>query len=176
MNIASATQTQINPHQSQLHMHLTRPLQTSSSHLQTLSTPSHSHHHQHNHHHQQPSSLSSTHSVLARSLMEEPRMTPEQIKRSDIIQNYIKRESQVEQQQRSGSHGGLLVCAVPNKSTANDEPQANGSIAPKQCPFTGVSPNRWQNNSTLSVITTTRQHTPSPNAAQINESPARYQW
>lgn len=37
------------------------------------------------------SSLSSTHSVLAKSLMEEPRMTPEQIKRSDIIQNYIMR-------------------------------------------------------------------------------------
>ncbi|XP_077299839.1 ecdysone-induced protein 75B isoform X2 [Arctopsyche grandis] len=36
-------------------------------------------------------SLSSTHSVLARSLMEGPRMTPEQMKRSDIIQNYIMR-------------------------------------------------------------------------------------
>lgn len=48
---------------SQLQMHLSRP------------TPS----------------LSSTHSVLARSLMEGPRMTPEQMKRTDIIQNYIMR-------------------------------------------------------------------------------------
>lgn len=178
MSIANATQPQINPHQSQLHMHLTRPLQTSSSHLQALSTPSHSHQHQyhHQHHHHQPSSLSSTHSVLARSLMEEPRMTPEQMKRSDIIQNYIKRESQVEQQQRVSSHGGLLACAVTNKNASNDESQSVGSIAPKQCPFTGAASNRWQNNAALSVITTTRQHTPSPNSASINDSSSRYQW
>lgn len=36
-------------------------------------------------------SLSSTHSVLAKSLMEGPRMTPEQLKRTDIIQQYIRR-------------------------------------------------------------------------------------
>ncbi|XP_052128088.1 nuclear hormone receptor E75 [Frankliniella occidentalis] len=35
------------------------------------------------------SSLSSTHSTLARSLMEGPRMTAEQLKRTDIIHNYI---------------------------------------------------------------------------------------
>lgn len=110
--------------QSQLHMHLTRP---------------------------QPSSLSSTHSVLARSLMEEPRMTPEQIKRSDIIQNYIKRESQAEHNNsatsvsgyKSPQHQGSLLTCAP--------------VSVQQCPFTG----RWQNS--LSVITTTRhQQTPSP--------------
>ncbi|XP_049867639.1 ecdysone-inducible protein E75 isoform X2 [Pectinophora gossypiella] len=36
-------------------------------------------------------SLSSTHSVLAKSLMEGPRMTPEQLKRTDIIQKYMRR-------------------------------------------------------------------------------------
>lgn len=116
-------QQQPQQHQSQLHMHLTRP---------------------------QQSSLSSTHSVLAKSLMEEPRMTPEQMKRSDIIQNYIMRESQAEQggyksplhQQQSG---GLLVTAA-------------------QCPYSG----RWQNGP--SVITTTRQQTPSPNGSE----PSRY--
>ncbi|XP_063620760.1 ecdysone-inducible protein E75 isoform X2 [Cydia splendana] len=36
-------------------------------------------------------SLSSTHSVLAKSLMEGPRMTPEQLKRTDIIQQYMRR-------------------------------------------------------------------------------------
>ncbi|XP_052737447.1 ecdysone-inducible protein E75 isoform X4 [Bicyclus anynana] len=35
--------------------------------------------------------LSSTHSVLAKSLMEGPRMTPEQLKRTDIIQQYMRR-------------------------------------------------------------------------------------
>lgn len=39
----------------------------------------------------QTSSLSSTHSTLAKSLMEGPRMTPEQMKRTDIIHNYIMR-------------------------------------------------------------------------------------
>ena len=36
-------------------------------------------------------SLSSTHSVLAKSLMEGPRMTPEQLKRTDLIQQYMRR-------------------------------------------------------------------------------------
>lgn len=36
-------------------------------------------------------SLSSTHSVLAKSLMEGPRMSPEQLKRTDIIQQYMRR-------------------------------------------------------------------------------------
>lgn len=58
------------PRPSQLQMHLSRPLPSSPP---------------------APASLSSTHSVLARSLMEEPRMSPEQMKRSDIIQNYIMR-------------------------------------------------------------------------------------
>lgn len=37
------------------------------------------------------SSLSSTHSTLAKSLMEGPRMTAEQLKRTDIIHNFIMR-------------------------------------------------------------------------------------
>ncbi|XP_019874173.1 ecdysone-inducible protein E75 isoform X3 [Aethina tumida] len=40
------------------------------------------------------SSLSSTHSTLAKSLMEGPRMTAEQMKRTDIIHNYIMRGEQ----------------------------------------------------------------------------------
>lgn len=124
-------QQQQQQQQSQLHMHLTRP--------------------------QQQSSLSSTHSVLARSLMEEPRMTPEQIKRSDIIQNYIKRESQAEYQNassyKSPHHQGLLVCA----------PQSAQSQS--TCPFSG----RWQSG--LSVITTTRhQQTPSPSSSNCSTS------
>lgn len=157
--------------QSQLHMHLTRPQQ------------------------QQPSSLSSTHSVLARSLMEEPRMTPEQMKRSDIIHNYIKRESQAEQhyhhQQAHHNLGykspsNLLVCATTS-TTASSSPSPMSSMT-QQCPFTG----RWSvgssasssassssslsssSSSCMSVITTTPRHilTPSPNASSVE--PPRY--
>lgn len=132
---------------SQLHMHLTRP----NSHQHSSSAPTH--------HHQ--SSLSSTHSVLARSLMEEPRMTPEQMKRSDIITSYIKRESQVEQQ-RVSSQSGLLVCALSSGSNSHRSSPLNATASampPKQCPYTGASTNRWQNGTTLSVITTTRHNT-----------------
>ncbi|GAB0099064.1 Ecdysone-induced protein 75B, isoform A [Sergentomyia squamirostris] len=108
------------PVQSQLQMHLTRPAHQSS--------------------------LSSTHSVLAKSLMEEPRMTPEQIKRSDIIHNYIKRETAAEQAgYRSPHHpAGLLVCT----------PTAGNSSG---CPFPAAASSRWP------VITSAaRQQTPSP--------------
>lgn len=58
----------------QLHLHLTANTQQSS-----LSSSS------------SASLLSSTHSTLAKSLMESPRMTAEQLKRTDIIHNYIMR-------------------------------------------------------------------------------------
>lgn len=157
--------------QSQLHMHLTRP----QPQQQQLHQNQHNHHQQQLQNQQQPSSLSSTHSVLARSLMEEPRMTPEQMKRSDIIQNYIKRESEAEQQhmhqqqkQLASNNGytipnGLLVCA-----TTTSLPPAAVSPAAQQCPFSGrwltTSPSVNAASSSLSVITTTPRHqsTPSP--------------
>ncbi|XP_071445699.1 ecdysone-induced protein 75B, isoforms C/D [Hetaerina americana] len=51
------------------------------------------------------SSLSSTHSTLARSLMEGPKMTAEQMKRTDIIHSYIMREGGEE-----SSSQGLYWC------------------------------------------------------------------
>lgn len=42
---------------------------------------------------QQQVPLSTTYSLLAKSLKEEPRMTAEQLKRTDIIQNYIMRDN-----------------------------------------------------------------------------------
>ena len=91
-------------HQSQLHMHLTRPTPTNSN--------------------AGASSLSSTHSVLAKSLMAEPRMTPEQMKRSDIIQNYIMRDNQTTNaaSSSSSSNGGLMV--------VGGSPHHNGSRSP----------------------------------------------
>ncbi|XP_039746694.1 ecdysone-inducible protein E75 isoform X2 [Pararge aegeria] len=61
-------------------------------------------------------SLSSTHSVLAKSLMEGPRMTPEQLKRTDIIQQYMRRGEIAAAGASSASEGcplragGLLTC------------------------------------------------------------------
>lgn len=150
LTITTQTQPQqpSHQHQSQLHMHLTRPLNST----QNNNT---------NQHHQ--SSLSSTHSVLARSLMEEPRMTPEQMKRSDIIQNYIKREAQVEQQQQNqqqlhqyknsphhsaNGQGGLLVCALTSTAGSNNvtqgQQQQQQSQQQQQCPYSGSSqPADW---------------------------------
>ncbi|XP_008180289.1 nuclear hormone receptor E75 isoform X3 [Acyrthosiphon pisum] len=53
-----------------------------------------SHHHNSPqlHHHLTSSSLSSTHSTLAKSLRETPKMTAEQIKRTEDIHNFIMRE------------------------------------------------------------------------------------
>ncbi|XP_039965866.1 ecdysone-induced protein 75B, isoforms C/D isoform X2 [Bactrocera tryoni] len=104
------TGSSLNSHQqSQLHMHLTR--QTSSNH-NTSSNGNHTS----NVPPQQQSSLSSTHSVLAKSLMAEPRMTPEQIKRSDIIQNYIMRD------QASCSSGSLIPGTPTHTRTRSPAP------------------------------------------------------
>lgn len=46
------------------------------------------------HHHLTSSSLSSTHSTLAKSLRESPKMTAEQIKRTEVIHNFIMREQE----------------------------------------------------------------------------------
>ncbi|KAL3267714.1 hypothetical protein HHI36_006845 [Cryptolaemus montrouzieri] len=84
------------------------------------------------------SSLSSTHSTLAKSLMEGPRMTAEQMKRTDIIHNYIMR----------GESASPLVTASPTA-----------------CPYKSSSSSScsMNNNNLLqpawatSVITTARQ-------------------
>ncbi|XP_028166114.1 ecdysone-inducible protein E75 isoform X3 [Ostrinia nubilalis] len=55
-------------------------------------------------------SLSSTHSVLAKSLMEGPRMTPEQLKRTDIIQQYMRRSEAGAAEGCPMRAGGLLTC------------------------------------------------------------------
>nr|UZM28234.1 ecdysone induced protein 75 [Henosepilachna vigintioctomaculata] len=82
------------------------------------------------------SSLSSTHSTLAKSLMEGPRMTAEQMKRTDIIHNYIMR----------GENPSPMVTASPTA-----------------CPYKSSSSTCGNNNNLLqpawatSVITSARQ-------------------
>ncbi|XP_035903512.1 ecdysone-induced protein 75B, isoforms C/D isoform X2 [Anopheles stephensi] len=158
-------------HQSQLHMHLTRPQtqshQSSGSFLQSASARSSPQPPVSGQHHSTYSSLSSTHSVLAKSLMEEPRMTPEQMKRTDIIHNYIMRESAqeqqqnyIKQQQQQQQQGGLLVCgpnmangvfqrASPHltvsavspapSSSSSSSSSSSPASAPTGCPFGGGS-------------------------------------
>jgi nuclear receptor subfamily 1 group D protein 3 len=87
-NSSNSTPQTTPHHQSQLHMHLTRTQTNTTSTQQQLQQNSINSPAPNGN---GPSVLSSTHSVLAKSLMEEPRMTPEQLKRSDIIQNYIMR-------------------------------------------------------------------------------------
>ncbi|RZC39136.1 ecdysone-induced protein 75B, isoforms C/D [Asbolus verrucosus] len=79
----------------------------------------------------QQSSLSSTHSTLAKSLMEGPRMTAEQMKRTDIIHNYIMRD-----EHPVGAASPLVT-------------------APTSCPYKSGS--LLQPAWATSVITTTRQ-------------------
>ncbi|XP_069365724.1 ecdysone-inducible protein E75 isoform X2 [Maniola hyperantus] len=72
-------------------------------------------------------SLSSTHSVLAKSLMEGPRMTPEQLKRTDIIQQYMRRGEIAAAGASSAGEGcplragGMLTC-FRSASPAAPEP------------------------------------------------------
>lgn len=143
-------------HQSQLHIHLTRPTPTNS-----------------NSGAQQPSSLSSTHSVLAKSLMAEPRMTPEQMKRSDIIQNYIMRDSQP----ATSSSGNLLVCSPNGPGSRSPAPlhhqmqihslYNNGSNSPNS----STSP-----NSPTTTTSINNALASPPSTANSTSSPAATRW
>jgi nuclear receptor subfamily 1 group D protein 3 len=142
-------QNTLHPQQSQLHMHLTRPQHQTTA-----------------------SSLSSTHSVLAKSLMEEPRMTPEQMKRSDIIQNYIMRESQQENGGYRSPHPSSSSTSS-SSSSSSPHPHIPSSAVTNQHQGLLVVSGRWQPTSgPTSVITTTRNHSPSPNA--LNDAASRY--
>ncbi|XP_063907771.1 ecdysone-inducible protein E75 isoform X3 [Zophobas morio] len=81
-----------------------------------------------------PSSLSSTHSTLAKSLMEGPRMTAEQMKRTDIIHNYIMRDEHP------------VAAASPMVT------------APTSCPYKANNGSLLQPAWATSVITTTVRH------------------
>lgn len=168
-------------HQSQLHMHLTRNTSTANNGSSSRDSSASSANYQ------QHSSLSSTHSVLAKSLMAEPRMTPEQMKRSDIIQNYIMRD------QSAATSNGLLVCAAnspapqhhyassgspssssnsncssPSTTTvtlASPPPSSAAASSSTLHPPAAVTPNgmRWQGHSVITT-TTIRQQSVSPNS------------
>nr|CAM97375.1 ecdysone inducible protein 75 [Blattella germanica] len=156
----------------QLHLHL-----TSNNHQSQSSTSSTS------------SSLSSTHSTLAKSLMESPRMTAEQLKRTDIIHNYIMRAdspnpvtiefppsapspsansaSTTSTSSYKMNSGNLLVCANSTPSTGYHYiPQ----IQPQQQQQQTVV-GRWQGSpgfsNGASVITTTTGRNPTPQQTYV---------
>ncbi|XP_013111905.2 ecdysone-induced protein 75B, isoforms C/D isoform X5 [Stomoxys calcitrans] len=140
-------------HQSQLHMHLTRPTPTNSNSGVNLQ--------------QQPSSLSSTHSVLAKSLMAEPRMTPEQMKRSDIIQNYIMRET--------SASNNLMACSPHGPGSRSPAPghglgHSSNSSMHGHYPASSNSPNSMSspNSNCNSPSTTTVTGMASPPAGGVS--------
>lgn len=105
------------------------------------------------------SSLSSTHSTLAKSLMEGPRMTAEQVKRQEIIHNYIMRGDPSTEFPSSGS----CPAPRPNNNVLNcggngSQPQTGYHYLPTQ-----PQPSRWHSNG-ASVITTSRPFSLTPNS------------
>lgn len=158
--------------QSQLHLHLTSPPARSPSVTQQLQQQ------------QQPqqqlqqqqqttlqsalqsqcpqtaSLLSSRHSTLAKSLMESPRMTAEQLKRTDIIHNYIMRgDAGVLSSPRSSpatvcSPSPAEQCASTTTMTARSSPIHHQQTGLLQCAAQSsyAAQQRWP---TTSVITTT---------------------
>lgn len=125
-------------------------------------------------------SLSSTHSTLARSLMEGPRMTAEQQKRTDIIHNYIMRGESGPSASNTGdvqfnscpfrkspsatittnSNGPLLVCATPTYGI----PQYN------QASWSTGAPSSY---GTSVITTTSRRQSPVPTYVLVPNSTSR---
>ncbi|XP_043485253.1 ecdysone-inducible protein E75 isoform X1 [Leptopilina heterotoma] len=126
--------------QSQLHLHLTSPPVRSPS-TQTQS-----------HCPQTASLLSSTHSTLAKSLMEGPRMTAEQMKRTDIIHNYIMR-GEASPRSPTTSPSPAEQCA--STTTITRSPQ--GSQGLLQCATSAYSTSRWPATSVITTTTGARQ-------------------
>ncbi|EFN66046.1 Nuclear hormone receptor E75 [Camponotus floridanus] len=110
--------------QSQLHLHLTSPPARSPP-TQTAQPQCP----------QTASLLSSTHSTLARSLMEGPRMTAEQLKRTDIIHNYIMR-GEASPRSPTASPSPAEQCASTTTATARTTQGSQGLL---QCATTSYS-------------------------------------
>ncbi|XP_076291973.1 ecdysone-induced protein 75 isoform X5 [Lasioglossum baleicum] len=127
--------------QSQLHLHLTSPPARSPSNQAQTQCP------------QTASLLSSTHSTLARSLMEGPRMTAEQLKRTDIIHNYIMR-GETSPRSPAVSPSPAEQCASTTTITARSPQGSQGLL---QCATSNYSTTRWPATSVITTTTGARQ-------------------
>ncbi|CAK9828255.1 Ecdysone-inducible protein E75 [Anthophora retusa] len=129
--------------QSQLHLHLTSPPARSPSNQTQTQCP------------QTASLLSSTHSTLARSLMEGPRMTAEQLKRTDIIHNYIMR-GEASPRSPAVSPSPAEQCASTTTITARS-PQGSQQGLLQCATSSSYSTTRWPATSVITTTTGARQ-------------------
>ncbi|XP_015605190.1 nuclear hormone receptor E75 isoform X2 [Cephus cinctus] len=131
--------------QSQLHLHLTSPptRSPSSQPIAVSQCP------------QTGSLLSSTHSTLAKSLMEGPRMTAEQLKRTDIIHNYIMR-GEASPRSPTASPSPAEQCASTTTVAARSPQGSQGLL---QCATSGygAATARWPATSVITTTTGARQ-------------------
>lgn len=142
---AEAEPVVLQQQQSQLHLHLTSP---------SVSTPAPSQASRQNSCPQTASLLSSTHSTLAKSLMEGPRMTAEQLKRTDIIHNYIMRGETASPRSPTISPSPAEQCASTTTSTLRPNQGSQGLL---QCATSVYHTSRWPATSVITTTTGVRQ-------------------
>lgn len=94
--------------------------------------------------HHLTSSLSSTHSTLAKSLMEGPRMTPEQMKRTDIIHNFIMRGADAMDSSSSHHHQHQQ-----SSSSSSSGSSTSSRCSPNQQIYYVPQPTKWEQNGDL---------------------------
>ncbi|XP_050437464.1 nuclear hormone receptor E75 isoform X2 [Adelges cooleyi] len=118
-------------------------------------------------HHHLTSSLSSTHSTLAKSLRETPKMTAEQIKRTEVIHNFIMRED--------ASYQPPAATAHTNNCRWQPTPVITSALAQHRLSPTGgvlarvLSPHssRSPPPASHSPASTTMRRTPSPSVVNL---------
>lgn len=133
------------------------------------------------HHHLTSSSLSSTHSTLAKSLRETPKMTAEQIKRTEVIHNFIMREDNGYQHQQHQQppppptnrwqHATVITSALAQNSRLSPSPAAAagsctgaaGVLARVLSPSSSLGSPPPPSQSACSM----RRRTPSPNVVNL---------
>lgn len=135
----------------------------------------------------QNNSLSSTHSTLARSLMEGPRMTAEQQKRTDIIHNFIMRgdsntpssNSPVENTVQYSSSSNQCPFRKSPSSTITSNSSTTGPLLVCATPTYGVPQysTNWGTSAPTSygtsvITTTSKRQSPQPTFVVVPNSPS----
>lgn len=137
-------------------------------------------HSPHLRHHLTSSSLSSTHSTLAKSLRESPKMTPEQIKRTEVIHNFIMREDTVYQTQQQQPpppppptrwHTPVITSASAqncNRLSSPTPPPPAAATTTAAARYAGVLARVLSPSSSVSPPpATAHRRTPSPNVVNL---------
>ncbi|XP_050533665.1 ecdysone-inducible protein E75 isoform X2 [Daktulosphaira vitifoliae] len=116
-------------------------------------------------HHHLTSSLSSTHSTLAKSLRESPKMTAEQIKRTEVIHNFIMREDAYQQSPQTNrwQHTPVITSAMAQNRLS---PPYTGAMAASPVLARVLSPSLSRSPPPASHSPMLRR-TPSPNVVNL---------